>query len=183
MGSNALGLIETYGLTAAIEAADAALKAAMVSLIGYIKVKSGIVTVAVEGDVAAVKAAVMAGSMAAERVGKVLSVHVIPRPIADIDITLERKKEEGPEIDNSGLPDIKKVEAKDDEVFHQEQGNDLTSAMGISLEELQKMTVHELRRFARKLPGLSIKGREISKANKELLIREILAFNERSENK
>lgn len=80
----ALGLIETKGLVGAIEAADAMSKAANVELIGYDKIGSGLVTVMVQGDVGAVKAAVDAGAVAAERVGEVLSVHVIPRPHDDV---------------------------------------------------------------------------------------------------
>jgi ethanolamine utilization protein EutM len=75
-----LGLIETRGLVAAIEAADAMVKAANVELVGRAQVGAGLITVIVRGDVGAVKAATDAGAMAAERVGEVVSVHVIPRP-------------------------------------------------------------------------------------------------------
>ncbi len=77
---DALGLIETRGLVAAIEAADAAVKAANVTLISWEKVGGGLVTILFRGDVAAVKAATDAGSAAAQRVGELVSVHVIPRP-------------------------------------------------------------------------------------------------------
>jgi len=80
----ALGLIETKGLVALIEAGDAALKSANVQLVGWNKVGSGYVTIMVTGDVAAVKAATDAGSSAASKVGEVLSVQVIPRPHADL---------------------------------------------------------------------------------------------------
>lgn len=76
----ALGLIETRGLTASIEAADAMLKAADVELVGTEKIGSGLVTVMVQGDVGAVKAAVEAGQECAGRIGEVVAVHVIPRP-------------------------------------------------------------------------------------------------------
>lgn len=82
---NALGLIETKGLVGSIEAADAMTKAANVELIGYEKIGSGLVTVMVRGDVGAVKAAVEAGCAAAERVGEVVSTHVIPRPHTDTE--------------------------------------------------------------------------------------------------
>jgi microcompartment protein CcmL/EutN len=88
----ALGMVETSGLVGAIEAADAMTKAANVELIGYEKIGSGLVTVMVRGDVGAVKAAVDAGSAAAERVGKVVSVHVIPRPHADTEMILPKAK-------------------------------------------------------------------------------------------
>ena len=80
-----LGMIETYGLVGAIEAADAMVKAAKVKFLGRQKVKGGLVAVMVSGDVGAVKAAVDAGSAACERVGKLVSAHVIPRPHGDID--------------------------------------------------------------------------------------------------
>jgi ethanolamine utilization protein EutM len=80
MPSEALGLLETKGLVALMEGADAMLKAANVEMIGWDKAGSGLVTAFVKGDVAAVKAAVDAGAEAAGRVGTVVSVHVIPRP-------------------------------------------------------------------------------------------------------
>jgi ethanolamine utilization protein EutM len=76
----ALGMVETRGLVAMIEAADAMVKAARVTLVGYEKVGSGLVTALVRGDVAAVKAATDAGAAAARKVGELISVHVIPRP-------------------------------------------------------------------------------------------------------
>ncbi len=78
--SQALGMIETRGLIGAIEAADAMVKAADVRLVGQEKVDAALVTVLVEGDVGAVKAAVEAGAQAAKRVGELISAHVIPRP-------------------------------------------------------------------------------------------------------
>jgi ethanolamine utilization protein EutM len=84
----ALGLVETRGLVAAIEAADAMLKAAKVKFLGRQKVKAGLVTVMVAGDVGAVKAAVDAGAAACRRIGEMVSVHVIPRPHEDIDMVL-----------------------------------------------------------------------------------------------
>ncbi len=84
MSEQALGMIETRGLVAVIEATDAMLKAAKVSYIGMRKVGSGYVSVMVEGDVAACKAAVDAGAAAAGRIGEVVSVHVIPRPHTEV---------------------------------------------------------------------------------------------------
>ena len=88
----ALGLIETRGLVGAIEAADAMVKAANVTLVGKEQIGSGLVTVMVRGDVGAVKAATEAGSDAARRVGELVSVHVIPRPHADVEILLSGLK-------------------------------------------------------------------------------------------
>ncbi len=82
---NALGLIECRGLVAMIVAADAAVKTANVTLIGYEKVDAGLVTAIVRGEVAAVKAAVDAGAAAARQVGEVISTHVIPRPHSEVD--------------------------------------------------------------------------------------------------
>jgi ethanolamine utilization protein EutM len=86
----ALGLIETRGLVGAIEAADAMVKAAKVSLIGKEFVGGGYVTVMVRGDVGAVKAAVEAGGVAAKKVGELVSVHVIPRPHGDVEKILPK---------------------------------------------------------------------------------------------
>lgn len=86
--SDALGLIETKGFVGMVEAADAMVKAAKVELVGYEKIGGGYVTAIVRGDVAAVKAATDAGSRAAEKVGELVSVHVIPRPHSNIDFAL-----------------------------------------------------------------------------------------------
>jgi len=84
----ALGMIETKGLTALVEASDAMLKAANVTLIGWQKIGSGMVTAMIVGDVAAVKAAIDAGSAAAGRVGEVVGIQVIPRPHEDLGAVL-----------------------------------------------------------------------------------------------
>ena len=89
---SALGLIETRGLVGMIEAADAAVKAANVTIIGWERVGGGLVTVLFRGDVAAVKAATDAGSAAAQRVGELVSVHVIPRPHPNVDDILPGSK-------------------------------------------------------------------------------------------
>lgn len=89
--NNALGMVETKGLVGAIEAADAMVKAANVTLAGYEKIGSGLVTVMVRGDVGAVKAAVDAGCTAATKVGEVVSTHVIPRPHTDVEKMITAK--------------------------------------------------------------------------------------------
>ena len=86
--ADALGMIETRGFVAMVEAADAMVKAARVELVSYEKIGGGYVTAVVRGDVAAVKAATEAGARAAERLGELVSVHVIPRPHANIDEAL-----------------------------------------------------------------------------------------------
>ncbi|WP_340582378.1 BMC domain-containing protein [Staphylococcus aureus] len=89
MNLGALGMIETKGLVGSIEAADAMVKAANVNIVGKVHVGGGIVTVLVRGDVGAVKAATDAGAAAAQRVGELLSVHVIPRPHAELEAILK----------------------------------------------------------------------------------------------
>jgi ethanolamine utilization protein EutM len=86
--TEALGMVETKSFPAMVEAADAMVKAARVELVSYEKTGGGYVTAVVRGDVAAVKAAVEAGARGAERVGEVVSIHVIPRPHANVDRTL-----------------------------------------------------------------------------------------------
>src|SRR6476659_5494801 len=86
--SEALGMIETKGFVGMVEASDAMVKAARVELVGYERIGGGYVTAIVRGDVAAVKAAVEAGARAAEKVGEMVSVHVIPRPHSNVDSVL-----------------------------------------------------------------------------------------------
>ena len=92
--TNALGMVETKGLVGAIEAADAMVKAANVQLVGKEQVGGGLVTVMVRGDVGAVNAATDAGAAAAEKVGELISVHVIPRPHAEVNAILPHGRDE-----------------------------------------------------------------------------------------
>ncbi len=103
---DALGMIETRGFAAMVEASDAMVKAARVELTGYEKTGGGYVTSIVRGDVAAVRAALDAGSRAAERVGEVISVHVIPRPHSNVDEVLPLGK--GPVSAGSKAPGMNK---------------------------------------------------------------------------
>ncbi|MFD1415063.1 BMC domain-containing protein [Oceanobacillus jeddahense] len=91
MQTNALGMVETKGLVGAVEAADAMVKAANVTLVGKEQIGAGLVTVLVRGDVGAVKAATDAGAAAADRVGELVSVHVIPRPHAEVSAILPKE--------------------------------------------------------------------------------------------
>lgn len=93
MKYDALGMVETKGLVGSIEAADAMVKAANVTLVGKECIGSGLVTVMVRGDVGAVKAATDAGATAAQRVGELVSVHVIPRPHNEVEVILPAHKE------------------------------------------------------------------------------------------
>ena len=92
MDTNSLGMIETKGLIGAIEAADARVKSANVQLVGKEQVGGGLVTVMVRGDVGAVKAATDAGAAAAEKVGELISVHVIARPRSEVDAILPKER-------------------------------------------------------------------------------------------
>ncbi|MBM6836690.1 BMC domain-containing protein [Clostridium saudiense] len=91
MGQQALGMLETRGLVAAIEGADAMVKAANVELVGTEKIGSGLVTVMVRGDVGAVKAAVEAGAETAARLGEIVATHVIPRPHSTVESILPKQ--------------------------------------------------------------------------------------------
>lgn len=136
----ALGLIETRGLVGAIEAADAGLKAAPVALLGTERVDAALVTVLFSGDVASVKAAVDAGAAAAERVGELVSVHVIPRPDPQVAVL-----EEDADADGGSAP--------------------LRSSRALG-----EMKVVELRHRARQMPDFPLKGRELSRANRDELL-------------
>ena len=92
MAQDALGMVETRGLTAAIDAADAMTKAAEVTLVGTEKIGSGLVSVMVRGDVGAVKSAVEAGAANASRLGELVATHVIPRPHTDVENILPKLK-------------------------------------------------------------------------------------------
>ena len=97
MDTNSLGMIETKGLVGAIEAADAMVKSANVQLVGKEQVGGGLVTVMVRGDVGAVKAATDAGAAAAEKVGELISVHVIARPHVEVDNILPKGRATPPQ--------------------------------------------------------------------------------------
>ena len=96
MDTNSLGMIETKGLIGAIEAADAMVKSANVQLVGKEQVGGGLVTVMVRGDVGAVKAATDAGAAAAEKVGELISVHVIARPHTEVDAIMPKDRKNSP---------------------------------------------------------------------------------------
>lgn len=184
---NALGMIETRGLVASIEAADAMVKAASVTLISKTHVGGGLVTVMVEGDVGAVKAATDAGAAAAERVGELISVHVIPRPAADVAHILDRRPEPKPEPEpeppapepepEPEVPEPEPEEAAHTEEMKEEQPEEApTEKMDLSEltpEALGKMTVAKLRIVARELGTTGMSRRDIRFAKKEDLIERI----------
>ncbi|OUP59132.1 ethanolamine utilization protein EutM [Butyricicoccus pullicaecorum] len=186
---NALGMIETRGLVASIEAADAMVKAASVTLISKTHVGGGLVTVMVEGDVGAVKAATDAGAAAAERVGELISVHVIPRPAADVAHILDRRPEPKPEPEPEPPapepepePEVPAVEPEPEEAAHteemKEEQPEEAHAEKMDLSELTpealgKMTVAKLRIVARELGTTGMSRRDIRFAKKEDLIERI----------
>ncbi len=233
----ALGLIETRGLIGAIEAADAMVKAANVSLAGQERISAGLVTVKVVGEVAAVKAAVDAGAAAAQRVGELISLHVIPRPdeqlaslfpeiseeppdIKEVDFemskpetveinkpdNIELKETEKPVTENlAAEKETKTITRKKQKISPSpseslfESANDTITrlrqeALGpqklqeenqkeketkpkseeheeeLNLTMIEKLNVHQLRHLARSRENFPIKGREISRANREILL-------------
>lgn len=229
----ALGLIETKGLIGAIEAADAMLKAANVKLVSKEKITAALVTIKIVGEVAAVKSAVDAGAAAAQRVGQLVAVHVIPRPHEQIDSfildaplideekkipkqqkvkttskptpqigikeeenlfnvvkeeTIEEVLETSPEnAEIEILPEFELEEEKQTPVYnHLEQlkkealseitdYTDKNISSEPELEEMKTMNVHQLRHLARGFAGFPIKGRQISRANRD----ELLAYFEK----
>ncbi|MGQ9806653.1 MAG: BMC domain-containing protein [Chlorobiales bacterium] len=176
----AVGLIETRGLVAAIEACDAALKSADVKLISIDRADAGLMTVKVVGEVAAVQSAVDAGRLAAARVGTLVAAHVIPRPDASLHDELiyvevrPRKKIQTPSA--SRTPSSQSVSTTVSSPSISQPSN-LTAppvsnpSVAESLpEHFVNMTVQELRRYVRTLPNFPIQGREISRAGKETLL-------------
>ena len=166
----ALGMVETRGLVASIEAADVMVKTANVSILGTEYIKNGLVTVQVIGEVAAVKAAVDAAGTAASKVGQLVSTHVIPRPAEEIESILKQR--------TAAVTEAEDLQADDEETEDLDFAFDPTFVASADNAEyqsqLEAMTVHQLRSLARRMEGLGIAGREISKANKELLISELM---------
>lgn len=150
----ALGFVETRGLVAAIEACDAMLKSARVRLVQRQVVNPALITICVEGETAAVQAAVEAGARAAERVGRVLSVLVIPRPapgVRELAGGLHREAWAAPAAE--AAPELPS-----------------NPVLPGSPEELQALPVRELRALARRLSGFPLGGRRISQSTREELL-------------
>jgi len=176
MDREALGLIETAGLVAAIEACDAAAKAAAVDVSSAEVTDATFVTIKFEGELAAVQAAAEAGAAAAQRVGELIAVHVIPRPDELLGTILPPGRfiskyrptpPGGPDSGSGSGHTQSNVENKPAQEIDPERYFDITD------EKLDAMTVAELRQFARKLHKLDMRGREISHASKTQLIEEI----------
>ncbi len=175
----AFGMVETKGLVGAIEAADAMVKTSNVRLVGKERTDPAMITIKIIGDTAAVRSAVDAGAAAAKRVGQLVSQHVIPRPAEGIEELVFAKsflseEEIASLLNGNPLGTTAESETGDggeeDVAFLPPQSNERESYFA----ELTAMTVHELRSYARGFKGLAIYGREISMANKEQLLDELM---------
>lgn len=192
MSTGALGMLETYGLIAAIEGLDAAVKAANVTLCGFKYVTGGLVTFFVTGDVGATKAAISAGQIAADRVGKVISAHVIPRPAESTTIIAsptERPagRRRGTGIHRREFPAKAPVKSEPLEKAKKESVPEIapekvedvkktveTETKGYTEEQLRAIKTTDLRKLARDIPNIGLSKIEIRDAKKEPLIEAIL---------
>lgn len=174
----AVGLIETRGLVAAVEACDAALKSADVKLISIDRVDAGLMTVKVVGEVAAVQSAVDAGRLAAARVGTLVAAHVIARPDAELHDELiyvevrPRKKNQSPSTSRtqSVLANTTTTSRPNASMPNAPSLSSNAAESKPLPENFRDMTVQDLRRYVRALPNFPIQGREISRAGKETLL-------------
>lgn len=166
----AVGMIETMGLVAAVEAADAMLKAANVTLLRKDMVGGGLVTVIITGDVGAVKASVDAGAAAAARVGMVRSTHVIPRPHSEVDAILG---------DNTPPPAAQPPEppatTQTPPVAEKPAKPAMPRKNRLTDKQIRELKVTDLRSHLRKLPYKTLTPDEIRFANREALVSAILA--------
>ena len=171
MERQALGLIETVGLVAAIEATDAAAKAASVVVVRSEVTEAALVTIQIEGELAAVQAAVEAGVAACKRLGHVHTHTVIPRPDVDLSIVLDKPSQVWRGKTASGKnvkpPPNKPAQARN------ASASSLPSAHTLrrGLQDYESMTVSALRRLARRRGDFPLSGREIAHADKETLVR------------
>ena len=199
MSTGALGMLETYGLIAAIEGLDASVKAANVTLCGFKYVTGGLVTFFVTGDVGATKADIAAGEIAASKVGKVISSHVIPRPAESTTIIASPtekpagrrrgtgihkrdfpakapvKSEPLEKADKESVPEIapEKVENVEPVIVAEPVETKKESA-GYAEEYLRELKTTALRKIARDIPNIGLSKVEIRDAKKEPLVEAIL---------
>lgn len=197
MSTGALGMLETYGLIAAIEGLDAAVKAANVTLCGFKYVTGGLVTFFVTGDVGATKAAIAAGQTAAEKVGKVISSHVIPRPAESTTIIASPTEKPAGRRRGTGIhkrdfaakapvksePAQKPEESKSVpesapvkvvESVKAEPVKEVKAQKGYTEEQLREIKTTDLRKLAREFKNIGLTKIEIRDAKKEPLIEAIL---------
>lgn len=206
---SALGLIETKGLIAAIESADAMLKAANVCLLERTQVGAGLVTITIAGEVAAVKASIDAAAAAVKRIegAKIVSQHVIPRPDAEVDhIILTKIKDIEPEnsqtktvVEEDKAADTDRDDHSSKELEEKSETADLKEKIeeeisetdvskkpevkkGYEDSQLKKMNLSKLRAIARDLENLDLGGKEINSARKKELIEAIInAYRKKEE--
>ncbi|MBE2280269.1 MAG: BMC domain-containing protein [Ignavibacteriaceae bacterium] len=177
----ALGLIETRGLVTAIEAADAMAKAANVLVTGRENTNPAMITIKCVGEVAAVKSAVDAAAAAAGKLGEVISVHVIPQPSEDLailypEIVIKENFEpqiavQKPIVEKSGLPVKSANQAKTSTKVKTVKTPVKKEKSGKNNSDIKDMSVQELRHLARTNKDFPLKGRQISKANKDTLLK------------
>lgn len=172
MQKGALGIVETYGELAAIEAADQALKAANVELLGCEKVRGGLVNITIVGEVGAVRASVDAAVAAVERLNIQVSSHVIPRPIEDLWKILPNKDTEKEQKKENKKAEKQEVRQEEKEA---EDTKDKTNLTFLEEKELQEMRVVDLRKLAREVET-SISRSEIKFANKKELVTALLDY-------
>lgn len=195
----ALGLIETKGLIAAVESADAMLKAADVTLLEKVFVGGGLVSIAVTGEVAAVKAAVDAGAAAVRQINSslLISEHVIPRPSGELDdvmVSVAVLKNQATETEKPAKAEVPvkvkteasvKVEMKEEATAEEPNKKAIDKMIlekGLEevLEALKKLKVIKLRNLARDYKDFGIVGRLISKADKQMLLTEFREYYEKN---
>lgn len=175
MAQSAIGLIETQGLVGIIEAADTAAKAADVQLLGIERIGGGLVSLRLCGDVASVQAAVQAASEAASQVSELVSARVIPQPHVDVAKMLSRVAPPGsasptpPEV-GQGSDDSTPSDASE-----QTEAENLPDLQDLTQSDLKRLSVARLRQLVRRASGAQMQGRQISRANKEELVAELLA--------
>lgn len=189
MSTGALGMLETYGLIAAIEGLDAAVKAANVTLCGFKYVTGGLVTFFVTGDVGATKAAIAAGQTAAEKVGKVISSHVIPRPAESTTIIASPTEKPAGRRRGTGIHKrdfAAKASAKSEPAKKPEESKSVPESApvkvvesakdqkGYTEEQLREIKTTDLRKLAREFKNIGLTKIEIRDAKKEPLIEAIL---------
>ena len=181
MSTGALGMLETYGLIAAIEGLDAAVKAANVTLCGFKYVQGGLVCFFVTGDVGATKAALSVGEIAADRVGLVISLHVIPRPAGSTSIIASYKEHPAGRRRGTGIHKREfpaKTPVKSEPAAKPEEPKSVpeivTENVGYTEEALRSMKTTDLRKLAREIPNVGLTKIEIRDAKKDPLIEAIL---------
>ncbi|MGO0305116.1 BMC domain-containing protein [Endozoicomonas acroporae] len=175
----AAGFIETVGFLPAVEAADVCLKTANVSLVAKHNSGGGLVTVIIRGDVGAVKAAVEAGTMAADRLGRVVSTHVIARPATELDVLLSSTIRE-PAPAAAARPEAVVPAEAVVTVGSDPESSSIAALNGqMTLDELKAHRTVELRNMARQLPDFPMSKQDIKFARKDALIQAMIEYHRR----